>query len=378
MFSILIDFDCQVDTSDIYENSWAVDFLNFFQNVKHSGARLLHMDVGESFTFAITDDLRVYSWGLNDYCQLARRINPSLTHNGPAQCKILSDVAPRIMACGDEHSIMVDYANDVYVWGGNMAGQLGVGHSREPRSVIKLTSLKQNVKYVASKGRRSYLITNDGRLYGWPNKDANTKFVPAPMKIADPNVAFSQISCGQNFAIALTSNGILYSFGVNYSGQLGLGDTADREGFHPIESLREYGEKTVEISCGHQHAACKTATGKVFTWGSGAQGQLGIGARKNATKPVLVKAVESTIKAKSVQAGYYSTYILFENRKIYQAGAVASTNAENVYFKPFNYEQKVAETHTALRRRQDPRRVQPAEAIHQMEQVADGHLFGGW
>jgi alpha-tubulin suppressor-like RCC1 family protein len=341
LFSVLIDFDCQVDTSDVYENSWAVDFLNFFQNVKQSNSRLLHLEVGESFTFAVTDDMKLYSWGLNDYCQLARKISSSVTHYEPAQCKIFSEVCPRMLACGDEHTIMVDYANETYVWGGNMAGQLGIGHSREPRSVIKLTSLKQGVKYVASKGRKSYLVSNDGKLFSWPNKDANAKFSPAPCKVMDSNVVFSQVSCGQNFAIALTNNGLLYSRGGNSCGQLGLGDLTDREEFTLVDSLRDYGEKTVEISCGHQHAACKTATGKVFTWGSGLQGQLGVGSKKSAIKPVLVKAVEATVKAKSVQAGYYATYILFENRKVYQAGAVASTNSENVSFRPFNYEHKV-------------------------------------
>lgn len=341
LFSVLIDFDCQVDTSDVYENSWAVDFLNFFQNVKQNNSRLLHLEVGESFTFAITDDFKVYSWGLNDYCQLARKISPSVTHNPPAQSKIFSEICPRILASGDEHTVMVDYCNETYVWGGNMAGQLGIGHSREPRSVIKLTSLKQGVKYVASKGRKSYLVSNDGKLYSWPNKDVNSKFSPAPCKVLDPNISFSQVSCGQNFAIALTSNGLLYSRGVNHHGQLGLGDLRNREEFTLIDSLKDYGEKTVEISCGHQHAACKTATGKVFTWGSGLQGQLGVGSKKQAIKPVLVKAVESTVKAKSVQAGYYATYILFENRKVYQAGSVSSTNTENMVFKPFHYEQKV-------------------------------------
>ena len=344
MFSVLIDFDCQVDTSDVYENSWAVDFLNFFQNVKQNNSRLLHLEVGESFTFAVTDDFKIYSWGLNDYCQLARKVLPNVTHNYPAQCKIFSEINPRLLSSGDEHTVMVDYCNETYVWGGNMAGQLGIGHSREPRSVIKLTSLKQGVKYVASKGRKSYLVTNDGKLYSWPNKDVNSKFSPALCKVIDSNISFSQVSCGQNFAIALTCNGLLYSRGTNNYGQLGLGDLRSREEFTLIDSLKDYGEKTVEISCGHQHSACKTATGKVFTWGSGLQGQLGVGSKKQAIKPVLVKAVEATLKAKSVQAGYYATYILFENRKVYQAGSVSATNTENMSFKLFNYEQKVALT----------------------------------
>jgi myosin-5 len=341
MFSVVIDFDCQVDTSDIYENSWAVDFLNFFQNVKSKGSRLLHLDVGESFTLAMTDDMKMYSWGLNDYCQLARKIVPTYTHNEPQQIKILGEIAPRMIATGDEHTIMIDYSNEVYAWGSNMAGQLGVGHSREPRSVVKLTSLKQNVKYIAAKGRQSYLITNDGKLYQWPNLEAEHKFSPSQCRISDPMVSFSQISVGMNFAIALTTNGLLYSNGSNHSGQLGLGDQKERKSFHLIESLRDYGEKTVEISCGYQHSICKTATGKVFTWGSGAHGQLGVGVRKNAIRPVLVKTPDASVKAKSVQAGYHCSYLLFENRKIFHAGALASTNSENLHFRPFNFEHKV-------------------------------------
>lgn len=74
------------------------------------------------------------------------------------------------------------------------------------------------MKYVASKGRKSYLVTNDGKLYSWPNKDVNFKFVPAPVRVTDPNAVFSQVSCGHNFAIAMTANGLLYSYGVNHSG----------------------------------------------------------------------------------------------------------------------------------------------------------------
>jgi alpha-tubulin suppressor-like RCC1 family protein len=341
MFSVLIDFDCQSDTSDIYENSWAVDFLNFYKNVKANGSRLMHLDVGQSFSLALTDDGRMFSWGLNDYCQLARKIDPRISHNQPGFCKVLSDISPRIIATGDEHTVMVDYANDVYVWGGNMAGQLGVGHSREPRTVIKLTSIGKNVKNIAARGRKNYLITNDGELLSWPNKSSTHKFVPCPVAILDRNVAFSHVSVGHNFAFALSNSGLLYGFGENKTGQLGLGDMRDRESFTLLESLKEYGEKATEISCGHQHSICKTASGKVFTWGAGDHGQLGIGVRNAANKPVLVKTGEANIKTKSVQAGYLSSYILLENRKIYHAGALSSTNSNNISFKPFNYEHKV-------------------------------------
>jgi len=54
--------------------SWAVDYLNFIKENREHGIRPLHFEVGSSFTAAITDDLSIYNWGINDVHQLARGI----------------------------------------------------------------------------------------------------------------------------------------------------------------------------------------------------------------------------------------------------------------------------------------------------------------
>ena len=343
LFSVLIDFDCQVDTSDIYERSWAVDFLNFTNKLKRDNVRLLHLEVGESFTLAVTDDLKIYSWGLNDYMQLGRKIDPMVTHNEPKLSKPLAALQPRMFSSGDEHTIMVDYCNDVYIWGGNSGGQLGLGHSRDNKNIIKLASLGKNIKAVSAKGKRNFIVTTDGSLYSWPNKSGVAKFVPSPAKVIDTAAKFSQVVMGHDFAVALTVNGLLYSMGCNKNGQLGLGDTTERDAFCLIETLRDYGEKITEVSSGHQHTICKTGTGKVFTWGLGSSGQLGLGTRKSATLPMHVRGKDQSIsfKARSVQATYYSSYILYETRKVFHAGPEPSTNSENIYFKQMDYEPKV-------------------------------------
>lgn len=122
LFSLLIDFDCHVDTSDIYQQSWAVDYRNMVNKLESRGNRLLHLEVGETFTLAISDDFKVYSWGLNDYQQLARPLDLAKGHFPPKICNSLSSISPRIMASGDEHTIMVDYSNNVYMWGSNENG----------------------------------------------------------------------------------------------------------------------------------------------------------------------------------------------------------------------------------------------------------------
>ena len=343
LFSILIDFDCQVDTSDVYERSWAVDYLNLLKKFQKENSRLIHLEVGESFTLALNDEMKIYSWGLNDYMQLGRKIDPKITHNEPKVCKPLLGIQPRIISSGDEHTVMVDYANDVYIWGGNSGGQLGLGHSRENKTIVKLVSLGKAIKSVIAKGKKTYIVTEAGAIYTWPNKSQSNKFVASPARLIDQNVKFSQVSCGHDFAIALTANGLLYSSGVNVNGQLGLGDTSEREEFYLVETLRDFGEKVTEVSCGHQHTISKTATGKVFTWGLGSTGQLGLGTRKSVNVPVQVKGRDQNVnyKARSVQATYCSSYVLYETRKVFHAGPEASSNTENIYFKQLDYEPKV-------------------------------------
>jgi myosin-5 len=345
-FTALIDFDCQVDTSDIYERSWAVDYLSLVQKLHREGSRLLHLEVGESFTLAINDDLKVYSWGLNDYLQLGRKIDAKTTHNEPKICRPIVGLHPRILSSGDEHTIMVDYCNDIYIWGGNSSGQLGLGHSRDTKNIIKLESLGKNIRSVTAKGKKNYIVAGDGNIYSWPNKNSAHKFVASPVSVLDQKAEFSQISCGHDFAIGMTINGLLYSFGENKNGQLGLGHTQETKEFQRIETLREYGEKITEVSCGHQHSICKTATGKVFTWGLGISGQLGLGTRKTAVIPVQVKGKDQTIsyKARSVQATYSSSYMLLETRKVWHAGPDSSSSGEDIYFKPLEYESKVRQS----------------------------------
>lgn len=82
----------------------------------------MHLEVGGSFTLAITNDSKVYSWGLNDYGQLAQPRMHSEWGFAPKQIKPLHKVNPRVISAGDNHVIMVDYNNNAYSWGSNYQG----------------------------------------------------------------------------------------------------------------------------------------------------------------------------------------------------------------------------------------------------------------
>ncbi len=91
--------------------------------------------------------------------------------------------------------------------------------------------------------------------------------------------AIVNISLGGGHSSALTSNGRLFTWGLNNNGQLGDGTTISK--FTPTEITSNFtlasGETIVDISLGEEHSSAITSIGSIFTWGNNNYGQLGDG-----------------------------------------------------------------------------------------------------
>ena len=345
LFSTLIDFDCMVDTTDIYDQNWSVDYLNFVTALHGQNGRVMHLDVGQTFSMAITDDLKMYTWGLNDYLQLGRTTNFSQLHSGPECAKPLSKIVPKIVTCGDDHGVIIDYNGNCYTWGANNQGQLGVGNSRMTPSIVSLSKVGKNIRYAATKGHTSYVINNDGHILKWPNPGYAEKFTPMIMGVRDNSTKFVSLSCGTDYSIALSSNGLLFGHGLNNFGQLGVGDTCDRgDGFTMLRYFKEHGDKMVQVSCGHAHSLAKSSSGKLFAWGLNNNGQLGTGDCYNSDHPKCLRIPEyknNVFKVRNIQAGYHNSFCLCEDKKVFLAGVNSTTCKDQKLFTRLEYENRV-------------------------------------
>ena len=97
------------------------------------------------------------------------------------------------------------------------------------------------------------------------------------------------VSLGDSHVVILTKERRLFSWGSNSYGQLGLGDTDDREHLCPVLALSE---KTVSrVSCGSRHSAVICKGGQVYCWGDSRQGQCGQGSKGIFTTPCRVQFV---------------------------------------------------------------------------------------
>ncbi|KAF6028536.1 RPGR [Bugula neritina] len=96
----------------------------------------------------------------------------------------------------------------------------------------------------------------------------------------------------QNLPLSPIENGLVYVWGDNSEGQLGLGDGVS-EAELP-EQLR-LDEKAVHISCGYYHTAVVTVSGALYTFGEEEGGKLGHGEGVIASEPLQVDIPDKVV-----------------------------------------------------------------------------------
>ncbi|MCH99645.1 ultraviolet-B receptor UVR8-like, partial [Trifolium medium] len=88
--------------------------------------------------------------------------------------------------------------------------------------------------------------------------------------------------------MALTSTGQLFGWGWNKFGQVGIGHNFDCSSPMLVNFPRA--QKVVQISCGWRHTIAVTDRANVYSWGRGANGQLGHGDNLDRNVPKIIDA----------------------------------------------------------------------------------------
>lgn len=173
----------------------------------------------------------------------------------------------KTVALNEDQSLILDDSGNVYAFGNNDKGQLGLGHSDEVEAPRVIQELKGRVKDIKSTGDINLAITTNNELFIWPFEDNKQYHRPLRLYL-DKKIIISTVSCGKNFAVIVSKNGLVYSFGSkNKYGELGLGDFYPRLTPEPNTYLAEGGEKIIQVSCGFKHTLALSSNGKVFSWG---------------------------------------------------------------------------------------------------------------
>lgn len=105
---------------------------------------------------------------------------------------------------------------------------------------------------------------------------------------AQQPLTFISVATGNDHTLALSSEGLIYSWGRNNSGQLGDGTTSSRTLPGPVSRINS-GELTFSALAASGETSYALANdGRVFAWGQNNNGQLGDGSTQNRSVPTPV------------------------------------------------------------------------------------------
>uniref|UniRef100_A0AAQ5XYX5 HECT domain-containing protein n=1 Tax=Amphiprion ocellaris TaxID=80972 RepID=A0AAQ5XYX5_AMPOC len=257
---------------------------------------IVAVSCGESHTLALNDKGQVFSWGLGSDGQLGLN-NFEECVRVPRNIKTLSDVQIAQVACGYRHSHALSRGGQVFSWGQNRYGQLGLGINGQNVSTPQIIQSLQGIPFaqISAGGAHSFALTLSGAVFGWGrNKfgqlglnDSNDRYFPALLKsLRSQRVIY--ISCGEDHTAALTKLRGVFTFGAGGYGQLGHNSTNHE--INPRKVFELMGNVVTQIACGRQHTLAFTpSSGKMDSFGLGGNGQLGTRSTCNRKSPAQVK-----------------------------------------------------------------------------------------
>jgi alpha-tubulin suppressor-like RCC1 family protein len=166
--------------------------------------------------------------------------------------EVLRDVS--YVECGGYHSAAVNKSGKLFMWGRSDVGQLGLPKDKvtmdehgyvmkQPIEVAYFSDIK--VKSVALGEAHSVVLDREGLVYtfGWGELGQlgvqNSRTFQVYQVLGTPNLKVVKVASGAVFSLALASDGKVYSWGSGQNGQLGLGNTSSTSAFVPtlVENL---------------------------------------------------------------------------------------------------------------------------------------------
>ena len=256
-----------------------------------SGTTMLCVDdfyeINYGFSLSISDDGELYLYGrhamLLDIKQddsVPLKLFPSLN-------------TIKAIDCGNLHVICLDVDGNVYTFGSNDYGQLGIGpipvkqrrfhfHKTVEKEVLKVAYEPQKVelppiKNISSSKHSCFCVSEDGELFSFGFNSSgelghgDCKFYNYPKKIESlENVDY--VECGNGFVICCSLNNEIYGWGSNYHGQLGVQNRTDTR--EPMKCLN-WPKNITDIKCGDYHVLVLTSNHEVYSCGNNYNGQLG-------------------------------------------------------------------------------------------------------
>ena len=256
------------------------------------------------------------------------------------------------VAGGFNFSFYIKTDSTIMATGRNTAGKLGIGNTTNTTSwtAVNLSS-SIHFKQVAASGTHAVALTGNGLVYAWGDNasgqlgDNSNSDKSSPVQVqkkAGGNLtniikvaagslgSYSGSPTDPGHTVALASDGTVWTWGENGSGELGNNSTTNEKRAVQVVGIGGTGFLTnvIDIAASGNSTYALLSDSTVVSWGGNASGQLGSGntTRRNTPGRVLVSAGTNITSVKQITASGAALdddvlAMLKSNGKIWNVGA---------------------------------------------------------
>ena len=289
---------------------------------------IVQIGLGTTHAIAVDTDGHVWTWGYNGYGQLGNGTTSGTTLQkqqvkSPDGKGVLENIVS--VAAGDSYSVALDKNGNVYTWGYNGYGNLGLGNTDYRTLPVKVDNLQGIIK-IAAGNVSTFAIDNNNHLWaagynGYGNLgDGTTGDKTQFTKLQTiENVAEVSVS-PTNSTIALLLDGTVWGFGHNANNQLtNVGGAIPQQLQGPDGALKDI----TSIGTGYYTGYAITSEEKVVAWGLDNYSQLA-STETGTTKetPVYMKDKDGNdfTDAMIVSGGIYNTELAKNDGTVWSIG----------------------------------------------------------
>ncbi|RYD51327.1 MAG: T9SS type A sorting domain-containing protein [Sphingobacteriales bacterium] len=251
---------------------------------------------GASSTAALKSDGTLWTWGYNNYGQLGdgTRVQKDI----PVQ--IGADQNWVSVSLGGSHALALKSNGTLWAWGDNTYGQLGNGSSGTLTATPTPVQVGADDNWVSiSAGLAHNLaLKSNGELWGWGYNstgqvgNGTTRQQNTPVRCGRAT-SWVQVSAGSTHSMGLQSEGTRWAWGDNQYGQVGDNTTTNRSAPVPIVGGSLY--DWTNVSAGHYHSLALKGDGGIWAWGANQFGQLGVGNTTNVLLPEKILTLDNCL-----------------------------------------------------------------------------------
>jgi alpha-tubulin suppressor-like RCC1 family protein len=283
------------------------------------------IQAGYNFTIAINGaNGLAYAWGASDYGELGNntRTNSSI----PVSVSSATSWTMISTTPSSDTVMAINGANGLlYGWGYNAYGNIG-NNSTTSYSVPTSVSSATSWKFVSCGGFHTVAIAgSNGLAYAWGLNNygqlgtGNRTNYSIPTSVSS-TISWAAVACGIYYTVAIAgSNGLAYAWGDNTYGQLGNNSTTSYSVPTSVSSATSW----KSIQAGDYHAmTVQGSNGLVYGWGQNTSGELGNNTRTNCSVPT---SVSLGINLTAVACGTSFTEVFsLSNLWCYSEGTIIS------------------------------------------------------